>query len=128
NLSGRTYIERIAALETEIVGPRHFHAHGARSRPIGTDGQRNPVALFRSKLESQRLVVVTLDGAVGHNRETVVAGSALDVVELELDGTFVAGPQETRQSRGQHDRIAHGHVAGGLADLILAPRDGHHAN
>ena len=39
----------------------------------------------------------------------------------------VAGEQEARQRRGEHDRIAHDHVAGRLADLVLRPGDRHDA-
>ena len=61
------------------------------------------------------------------DRDVVVASRAFDVVEFELDIAAVAGAQETRQRRGQHHGIAHNDVARGLADLVLAPGDRHHA-
>ena len=66
------------------------------------------------------------DGPSLRTRMRVVAGRTFDVVEIEMQRAAVAGEQEARQRRGQHHRIAHGHVAAGAADLVLAPGHRHH--
>ncbi len=45
-----------------------------------------------------------------------------------MNSRAVAGQQEARQRRRQHDRIAHGDVGRGLADFVLAPRHRHDAH
>ena len=56
--------------------------------------------------------------------ERVVAGLAVDIVDVDRHLRTVADVEEARQGRGDDDRIAHRDVGLGRTDLVLAPGDG----
>ncbi len=59
--------------------------------------------------------------------DDVVAGLALDIVDVQTHRAVVAVEQEARQRRRQHqDRAGHD-VGGGAAELGRGPRHRHHA-
>ena len=128
NLRRRPHIERIAAFEGEIVRPADLDRDSAWPRAGRAHRNRNAIALLGCQFEYLRLVALEPGGTVGDKRHHVIAGRTFDVVEFELDRAFVAGAQEARERRGQHDGIADNDVAGRLADFVLAPCYGHHAN
>ena len=51
--------------------------------------------------------------------ERVVAGVAVDIVDVDMHLRSVADVEEARQGRGDDDRVAHGDVGLGRADLVL---------
>ena len=57
----------------------------------------------------------------------IVAGQALDIVDIETHGAVIAVEQEARQGRGQHHGIAHRDVDRGAAEFGRAPRHRHDA-
>ena len=66
-----------------------------------------------------------LHRARGLDADGVVAGRALDIVEVETHGALVAVEQEARQRRRQHHGIAHRDVDRGAAELGRGPRHRH---
>ena len=126
-LRRRPHIKRIGAIEGKAVRPAHAHVDGAGARARSRHRQRDMAALLGVERE-RLLAALDLGRALHAHRYGVVAGRALDIVELELHCAVIAGAQEARQRRGQHHRIAHHHVAGGLAESVLAPGHRHHAH
>ncbi len=58
--------------------------------------------------------------------ELVIAGFALDIVDVDMHLRAVAEVEEPRQRRGDDDGIAHDHVRLRRADFGLRPCDRHH--
>src|SRR5262249_14956376 len=59
--------------------------------------------------------------------DAIIAGSSLDIVDVEPHGAAIAGQKEARQGGRQHHGIAHDDVAYGVPDLVPAPGQSHHA-
>ena len=121
-------VHRVAPLQREVAGTfdRDLDGRGAGARRV--QRHDHAVALLGAQLQAFRAALADGDGALGADREVVGARRALDVVEVEVHRALVAGQQEPRQGRGQHHRIAHGDVARGAADLVLAPGHRHDAD
>ena len=118
--------ERVAALHLEPVRAADADRHVADADRGRVDRQADAGALLAGEADLL-LRLAHGERAVGLHADRVLARRTLDIVEVEADGAAIAGEQEARQGRGQHDRIAHRDVARGVADLVLRPGDRHHA-
>ncbi len=56
--------------------------------------------------------------------ELVLAGVALDIVDVDMHFGAVADIEEARQGGGDDNRVAHRHVGLSGPDLVLRPGDG----
>ena len=108
NLRRRPHRERVAALERKSAGPLTLTLNAADAGGGGRERHRERRrAPWRAASASASRVAGKRIGTAS-TRDGVVAGRAFDIVEIEMNAGAVAGQQEARQRRRQHDRIAHG--------------------
>ena len=125
DLGRGSHRERIAALERKSARTADAHDDGGSADGRRRQRHGDGAALLGGEPEHLRRGIAGRTLAL--HRQPIVAGRAFDIVELEMHGAAIAVEQEARQRRGQHHRIADDDVAGGAADLVLAPGDRHHA-
>ncbi len=128
-LRRRPHIERIGALEREAARPCDIHRqrHRTRGRRRRAGSVMNWRCLARSVSLSDTLPDDAEVGPCAASVTDILAGLALDIVEIETERRLVAGIEEARQRRRHHHRIADDHVTHRLADAILAPGHAHDA-
>ena len=82
-------------------------------------------------LLARRMVCAACPTCSGPSVATLIAYSPAGPSTLSSSRRTVPRSPVSRKRgkrRGEHDRIAHDHVARGLADLVLRPGDRHHAH
>ena len=126
NLRRRLDVERIVPRQRQPVRPLDIdiELRGAGAGRI--QRQRHRAALLGGELCVGHGIAADLDRAGGFDADGVVAGCALDIVEIHAHGAVVAVEQEARQGRGQHHGIAHRDVGRGAAEFGRGPRHRHH--
>jgi len=126
DLRRRSHVERVSALDRQSCRTCDAHHDVGRSRCTRRQRHGHAVALLGGELERLR------GGAPDHvetfapDLDLVVAGRALDIVEVETHGAAIAVEKKTRQRRSEHQRIANGDIAARSPDLVLRPGDRHH--
>ena len=98
-----------------------------RAGAARVDRKRQRAALLGGELERGSGIAGNLHRPGRLDADGVVAGAALDIVEIDAHGAVIAIEQEARQGRGQHHGIAHRDIGGGAAELGRGPRHRHHA-
>jgi hypothetical protein len=96
-------------------------------RAAGVDRQRHRGSLFSGELHGGGRITGHFDRARRLHADAVIAGRALDIVEVETDGALVAIEQEARQCRRQHHGIAYRDVDGRATEPGRIPRHRHDA-
>ena len=127
DLRRRPHCEHVAAFERKARRTADAHPNGAAAGGAGGDRDGHRAALLGAQRQLLRRSGADQNGVRRRHGDRVIAGLPFDIVEIEMNGRAVAGKQEARQRRRQHDRIAHDDVGGGVADLVLAPRHRHDA-
>ena len=112
--------------QRQPVRPLDVDVELRRAGAAGIERQRHRGALLGGELDRGGGIAGHLHRARGLDVDGVVAGRALDVVEVETHGALVAIEQEARQGRRQHHGIAHRDIGGGAAELGRGPRHRHH--
>ena len=127
DLRRRLDVERIVPRQRQPVRPLDVDVEIGGSGAAGIERQRHRGALLGGEFYRGRGIARHLHRAGRLDVDGVVAGRALDIVEIKTHRALVAVEQEARQGRGQHHGIAHGDVDGGAAELGRSPRHRHHA-
>ena len=126
HLRRRLDVERIVPRQRQPVRPLDVDVEIGGARAAGVERQRHRGPLLGGQLHGGGRIARHLHRARGLDADAVIAGRALDIVEVETHRALVAVEQEARQRCRQHHGIAHGDVDGGAAELGRIPRHRHH--
>ncbi len=119
--------QRIFALDRKPVRAADANAERSRADAFADELERETPASVRSEVE---LVACRrhFGGTFRDEFELIVARGRFDVRHVETKRRPVVRGQKARQRRLHHDRIADDHFGRRMADFLLGPGDGHHAD
>ena len=127
HLRRRLDVERIMPRQRQPVRAFDVDVEIGGARAASVERQRHRGPLLGGEFDGGYGVTRHLHRARGLDADAVIAGRALDIVEIETHRALVAVEQEARQRCRQHHGIAHRDINGRPAELGRIPRHGHHA-
>ena len=127
HLRRRLDVERIMPRQRQPVRALDVDVEIGGAGAAGIDRQRHRGPLLGGEFDGGGRIARHLHRTRRLDADAVIAGRALDIVEIETHRALVAIEQEARQRRRQHHGIAHRDVDGGAAELGRIPRHRHDA-
>ena len=126
DLRRRLDVERIMPRQRQPVRSLDIDIELRGAGAAGIERQRHRAALLGRELYRGGGIAGDLHRSRRLDVDGVVAGRALDIVEIEAHGAVIAIEQEARQRRRQHHGIAHRDIGRGAAELGRGPGHRHH--
>ena len=127
HLRRRLDVERVMPRQGQPVRSGDIDVELRGSGAAGIERQRHRSALLGRQVHVGGGIAGDLHRTRCLDVDGVVAGRALDIVEVKTHGAVIAIEQEARQCCRQHHGIANRDIGGGAAEFCRGPGHRHHA-